>query len=132
MDNVELLREELACGINTVDLFNRNILPKMRERSEEYKKLAHAEAKRRGYVYDKELDAYQAPWTMHALRGHNCIAAGYMDGVLRIAFSGKGGARFYRYPGVPEGEFVKLRNSPYPDRLFTTNIKNKGFKAIPE
>jgi KTSC domain len=132
MTDLETLREELACGVDTVDLWNRNILPKMRDRSEEYKRLAHAEAKRRGYEYDKDLEIYLSPWKMYALKGHNVIAAGWRDGVLRVAFAGKGGARFYQYHGVPEAEFVKLRNSPYPDRLFTTNIKNKDYKVTPE
>ena len=132
MEDFELLREELACGINTVDLWNRNILPKMRERSAEYKRLAHAEAKRRGWEYDKDLNLYREPWKMYALKGHNVIAAGFVGGTLRVAFASKNGARFYCYEGVPEAEFIKLRNSPYPDRLFTTNIKNKGYKAIPE
>lgn len=132
MTDLELLQEELACGINTVDLWNRNILPKMHERSEEYKRLAHAEAKKRGYIYDKESQVYQAPWKMFALKGRNVIAAGFQDGTLRVAFASKEGARFYRYAGVPEAEFLKLRNNPYPDRLFTTNIKNKGYQAAAE
>jgi hypothetical protein len=70
-----------------------------------------------------EKPKYQ--WSMHATRGTNLIAVGWRDGVLRCAFASKAGARFYEYPGVPEAEFIKLRNSPYPDRLFTTNIKGK-------
>lgn len=132
MTDLELLREELACGVDTVDLWNRNILPKMREHSDDYKKLAHAEAKRRGYEYDKVLGLYREPWKMYALKGRNVIAAGWRDGVLRVAFAGKDGARFYCYSGVPEAEFMKLRNSPFPDRLFTTNIKGKDYKVTPE
>lgn len=64
-------------------------------------------------------------WNMHATKGHNLIGVGWEDGVLRCAFAGKDGKRFYRYGNVPEAEFVKLRNSPFPDRIFTTNIKAK-------
>jgi hypothetical protein len=62
---------------------------------------------------------------MHATKGHNLVGVGWGNGVLRCAFAGKEGKRFYRYSNVPEAEFVKLRNSPFPDRLFTSNIKGK-------
>lgn len=62
---------------------------------------------------------------MFATRGTNLIAVGWENGTLRCAFAGKDGARFYRYSGVPEAEKEKLLKSPYPDRLFTTNIKGK-------
>jgi hypothetical protein len=64
-------------------------------------------------------------WQMFATRGANLIAVGWREVVLRCAFASKDGAKFYCYNGVPEGEFIKLRNSPYPDRLFATNIKGK-------
>ena len=68
---------------------------------------------------------------MVACKGSNVIGVGYKDGVLRVCFAGKDGPRFWRYPGVPADEFVKLSRSPYPDRLFTTNVRNK-FKGQAE
>lgn len=65
---------------------------------------------------------------MFATRGTNLIAVGWETGTLRCAFAGKNGAKFYLFPGVPEAEFQKLKNSPFPDRLFSTNIKGK-YKA---
>lgn len=65
-------------------------------------------------------------WKMSACKGTNVVGVGWMDGVLRVAFAGKYySARFYRYSGVPQAEFEKLKRSPFPDRLFTTNIKGK-------
>lgn len=80
-----------------------------------------------------ELECAHAPepepeFKMHATRGTNLIAVGWENGTLRCAFASKTGARFYKYFGVPEAEFEKLRKSPYPDRLFASNIKNK-FKS---
>jgi hypothetical protein len=139
MEDFELLREELSCGIGTVDLWNRNILTKMRERSDEYKRLAHAEAKRRGYEYDKELTLYREPWKMYALKGRNCIAAGWQNitvadkapGVLRMAFAGMDGSRFYMYPGIEQEVCLKLQRSPFPDKLFTQIVKSKWHTFIP-
>ena len=91
-----------------------------------------AEAKRRGYEFDSSMKAFRVPWRMFALRGRNIIAAGWQDGVLRAAFAGEGGAKFWRYKGVPEAELEKLKRSPYPDKLFHTNIKTKGYEAIKE
>ena len=131
MEDFELLREELASGIDTLELWNRNILPKMRERSAEYKRIAHAEAKRRGWEYDKELNLYREPWKMYALKGRNCIAAGWQLGILRIAFAGKDGPRFYMYPGIPMEVCLKLQRSPFPDKLFTQLVKSKEHTFIP-
>jgi hypothetical protein len=64
-------------------------------------------------------------WKMMATRGHNLIAVGYSDGNMRCAFAGKEGAKFYVYDGVPEAEYQKILKNPFPDRLFTTNIKGK-------
>lgn len=80
------------------------------------------------FTPDKPTAAPEPPkpeWMMHATRGTNLIAVGWANGTLRCAFASGQGARFYLYSNVPEAEFVKLRNSPYPDRLFTTNIKGK-------
>ena len=57
-------------------------------------------------------------------KGKNIRSAGYdaVSGTLRVSF-GKGE---YDYgPGVPEEKFVKLCNSPFPDRQYTLTIKGK-------
>lgn len=69
---------------------------------------------------------------MTATKGTNLISVGWRDGYLRVAFAGKNGAKFYRYPGVPESTKQKLINSPFPDGLFTKLVRNKGFKAEAE
>jgi hypothetical protein len=52
---------------------------------------------------------------------HQLLAVGWRDGVLVCQFAkGKGS-----YAGVPEAEFIKLRNVPFAYRILTTNIKNK-------
>ena len=78
----------------------------------------------------RESDASRE-FGMVACKGSNVIGVGYKDGVLRVCFAGKEGPRFWRYAGVPADEFVKLSRSPYPDRLFTTNVRNK-FKGQAE
>lgn len=82
-----------------------------------------------GYSFQPECATAPEPpkpeWQMFATRGRNLIAVGWKEGVLRCAFAGKDGAKFYCYDGVPEAEFVKLKNSPFPDRLFSTNCKGK-------
>lgn len=75
---------------------------------------------------EASLECVRAPeFKMHACKGANLIGVGWENGTLRCAFASKTGLRYYRYFDVPEAEFEKLRKSPYPDRLFTTNIKNK-------
>ena len=78
------------------------------------------------------LECVRAPepkpeWKMTATRGRNLIGVGWSDGILRCAFAGQayGVRAFYRYKGVPEAEYLKLTRSPFPDRLFTTNIRSK-------
>jgi len=52
---------------------------------------------------------------------HQLLTVGWRDGVLVCQFAkGKGS-----YAGVPEAEFIKLRNVPFVYRILTTNIKNK-------
>ena len=60
--------------------------------------------------------------TMHKTKGWNLLAVGWRDGVLTCEFPG---GRQYRYAGVPEEECAKLIRSPFPDKLFTSNIKGK-------
>lgn len=77
---------------------------------------------------DKCVHAPEPPkpeWTMQITKGTNVIAVGWRDGTLRVCFAGKNGATFGRYTGVPEAEKEKLLRSPFPDKLFFTNIKGK-------
>jgi hypothetical protein len=79
---------------------------------------------------DEEIwaDIERPKFKMYATRGHNLLGVGWDNGVLRCAFAGKDGALFGRFTGVPEAEFLKLKRSPFPDRLFSTNIRNKGYR----
>jgi hypothetical protein len=54
---------------------------------------------------------------------HQLLAVGYdaVEGFLVCKFK----TAEWMYKGVPEAEFMKLRNSPYAYRIFTTNIKGK-------
>lgn len=119
--------------IGDLPLWNANVIPWMKERGDEYKRVAHSEAKRRGYVFDKSKMEYECPpkFKMFATRGVNLIAVGWEEGVLRCAFAGKDGAKFWQYAGVPEAECEKLKRSPFPDKLFSTNVRNK-FKGQSE
>ena len=121
--------------IPNVEVWNRN-LGEFKKLTEKYgpacREFIIKEAERRGYEYDKELKAYRAHWKMFALKGRNVIAAGWQDGTLRIAFADKDGAKFWRYKGVPEAEFEKLKSVPFPDKLFHSNIKSKGYEATKE
>lgn len=125
----------ILSAIPDIDTWNRN-LPEFKRLTEKYgpecRAYIVAEANRRDYVYNPELKEYRVPWKMFAIKGRNVIAAGWKNGVLRVAFAGKGGAKFWLYKGVPEAEFEKLRRVPYPDKLFTTNIKNKGYEVTKE
>jgi len=128
----EIVWAAILEAIPDVQRWNVNVPRLVQENGAEFKKYAQAEAKKRGYEFDRELMAYRIPWKMYALRGRNVIAAGWQEGVLRVAFAGKEGAKFWRYKGVPEAEFDKLRKVPYPDKIFHSNIKSKGYEAIPE
>jgi hypothetical protein len=56
-------REEFAIIDGRLSLWNLNVIPFMGQRGEEYKKFAHAEAKRLGWRYNKALHAYEAALT---------------------------------------------------------------------
>ena len=77
------------------------------------------------------MECARAPeFKMFATRGINLIAVGWdrtegSKGILRCCFASKGGPRYGRHKDVPEAEFGKLKRSPYPDRLYATNIKGK-------
>jgi hypothetical protein len=53
---------------------------------------------------------------------YQLLAAGWYDGTLVCQFKT---AKWAYGPYVPEAEYLKLRNSPYAYRIFTSNIKNK-------
>ena len=59
-------------------------------------------------------------------RGRNVKQVGCVDGYFLVRFHT--GALWVYGPNVPDGECEKLLRVPYPDKLFTINIKNK-FKA---
>jgi len=125
---MEIWESEFA-SIDSLQAWNNNVIGWMHLRGDEYKRYAHAEAKKRGYEFDKPAMQYREPWKMHATKGHNIIAVGWRNGVLRAAFASKEGARFYLYGDkehpVPEAEMQKFINSPFPDRLVTTNLRGR-------
>ena|ERR1035437_4643942 len=50
----------------------------------------------------------------------NMVACGWFEGTLEIVFRyGR-----YQYANVPEDTFVKIRNNPFPNALFTKLVKN--------
>lgn len=65
------------------------------------------------------------PIKLHGITDPNgqLIAAGYepVEGILVIQFK----TAKWSYQGVPENEFVKLKNARFAYRQFTTNIKGK-------
>jgi len=83
----------------------------------------HARASKDGQeiVPVRGLDARSIK--LHGVRDPNyqLLAAGWDDGTLVCQFK----TAKWAYAGVPEAEYLKLRNSPYAYRIFNTNIKNK-------
>ena len=122
-------------AIGTVEQWNVNVIPWMKDRGDEYKRHAHAEAKRRGYQFDRDKMEYVHPWDMSAAKGVNLIACGWRDGVLRCIFATKNGNSVYMFGDaanpVPKETSEKLLKSPYPDKLFAQIVKGKYsfFKA---
>ena len=130
--NTEMVWSSILAAIPDVQAWNVNMPRLVQENGPEFKAVAQAEAKRRGYEFDRALMAYRIHWKMFALKGRNVIACGWQDGILRVAFAGKEGATFWRYRGVPEAEFEKLKKVPFPDKIFHSAIKSKGYEAIKE
>jgi hypothetical protein len=58
MTDQELWKDELMIIGNRIGIWNQNVIPWMHERGDEYKRFAHAEAKRRGWKYDKDIHGY--------------------------------------------------------------------------
>ena len=113
-----------ALGPASIAEMNRLIKPAVeaRERGDaEPAKLLAAEAKRRGYVFQD--GAYKDVPPMVITKGRNLLRVGWRDGVLYATFTS--GPKVYEYPGVPHEEYFKLTRSPFPDKLFFTNIKGK-------
>jgi hypothetical protein len=57
-------------------------------------------------------------------RAKNLDLIGWHDGYVLVVFMG----RLTRYifgPGIPESEVEKIVQNPFPDRLFSTNIRSK-------
>ena len=57
-------------------------------------------------------------------RGKNLRRMGWWAGYMPVAFGAKPDVWIYG-PGIPEEERDKIHRVPYPDKIFTTNIKNK-------
>lgn len=57
-------------------------------------------------------------------KGKNLSMIGWHGGYLVVRFRGRPTQWIYG-PGIPEEEFSKIMRVPYPDKLFTSNIKNK-------
>ena len=57
-------------------------------------------------------------------KAHNLDQIGWCDGYLLVRFRGR--STLYVFgPNIPECEYDKIMANPFPDRIFTTNIKNK-------
>ena len=57
-------------------------------------------------------------------RGKNLHLIGWNSGYLLVKFRGR--AQQYVFgPDIPEAEFANILSNPFPDRIFTTNIKSK-------
>jgi hypothetical protein len=64
-------------------------------------------------------------WEMRQVkRARNLDAIAWHDGYMLVRFKGRPD-RYVFGPSIPRAEFDKVLANPYPDRLFTTNIKNK-------
>jgi hypothetical protein len=69
-----------------------------------------------------EIIANVAPQPLSKAR--NLAWVGWWSGYLVANFRGRP-AMYIFGPAIPESEFQKIIKNPFPDRLFTTNIKNK-------
>lgn len=57
-------------------------------------------------------------------RGRNIGSIGWVAGYMPVTFKGRPTIWIYG-PDIPAEEMDKILRVPYPDKLFTTNIKNK-------
>lgn len=57
-------------------------------------------------------------------KARNLGTVGWWNGYMTVKFRGRD--TWYIFgPAIPESELLKIVKNPFPDRLFTTNIKNK-------
>jgi hypothetical protein len=73
-----------------------------------------------GCVPTGRCDDGSPPIKLYGVTDKNMIAVGWLDGTLKIQF--RHGA--YLYANVAEDTFVKIRNNPFPNALFTKLVKN--------
>jgi hypothetical protein len=57
-------------------------------------------------------------------KAKNLDRVGWSNGYVLVQFKGRPD-RYIFGPAIPESEVSKVLKNPFPDRLFTTNIKNK-------
>ena len=60
----------------------------------------------------------------HVLKAKNLDLIGWAGGYMLVQFKGRP-TRYVFGPNISEAEFDKILVNPYPDRLFTTNIRNR-------
>jgi len=119
-EQIEVWQRQIAANV-TLEDFNKFVVPAMRS-DETFKRMAAEEAKRRGYRADKTLGIYVEPVKMVTTKGRNLLKVGWSKDILYAEFSS---GDTYSYLGVPQEEFFKLTRSPFPDKLFATNVRNK-------
>ena len=100
---------------DTLEDFNKYIVPHMRTRGDVFLKMAATEAKKRGYRADKQLGIYAAPVEMKLTKGRVVIKVGWDAGVLYAEYQN---GKTYSFPGWDEAEVQKIVANPYPDALF--------------
>jgi hypothetical protein len=111
----EVWRKMIRANETLAD-FNKYVVPAMKTHGDEFKLIAAAEAKRRGYVADKLAGVYVEPVKMFLTKGRVIIKVGWVNGVLHVEYAS--GSKVYPYPNVPEAWFDNLRKVPYPDHLW--------------
>lgn len=57
-------------------------------------------------------------------KAKNLDRIGWTNGYMLVQFKGRPDRWVYG-PAIPEVELQKILRVPYPDKIFTTNIKNK-------
>ena len=57
-------------------------------------------------------------------KAKNLDRIGWSNGYVLVQFKGRPD-RYVFGPSIPQTEVEKVIKNPFPDRLFTTNIKNK-------
>lgn len=58
------------------------------------------------------------------IKARNLSSIAWHSGYLVVKFKGRSTLYIFG-PNIPEAEQDKILANPFPDRLFTTNIKNK-------